>query len=108
MSLVRKSPFYFALEGVVASGKSTTLNWVEKLFMDDAHNLRVVREPVEEFDKWSSYKPLSECYRDPRNNVGNKCRILTIHFIYYFRIFLSNIFTYTAGTGSIGRTELLA
>ena len=70
MSLVRKSPFYFALEGVVASGKSTTLNWVEKLFMNDAHNLRVVREPVEEFDKWSSYKPLSECYRDPRKNAA--------------------------------------
>ena len=70
MSLERKYPIYFALEGVVASGKSTTLNWVEKLFSDDTHNLTVVREPVEEFDKWSSYKPLSECYRDPRNNAA--------------------------------------
>ena len=84
MSLVRKSPFYFALEGVVASGKSMTLNWVEKLFMDDAHNLRVVREPVEEFDKWSSYKPLSECYRDPRNNAAvTQLHILKQSFNHY-------------------------
>ena len=80
----RKFPLYFVLEGIVASGKSTTLGWIKKFFAQDSPKLIALKEPVEEFNTWSSYKPLIECYKNPEKNVtAAQLHILKKSFEYY-------------------------
>ena len=62
-------PIYFALEGIVASGKMTLLEWLKVMLLEDGHTFYMIPEPVDKFKKKVTYNPLEECYKSPKQSA---------------------------------------
>ena len=60
-------PTYFALEGIVGSGKMTLLEWLKVMLLADGHTFYMIPVPVDKFKKKVTYNPLEEII-----NVPNK------------------------------------
>ena len=58
-------PIYFALEGIVGSGKMTLLEWLKVMLLEDGYTFYMIPEPVDKFKKKVTYNPLEECYKCP-------------------------------------------
>ena len=61
---------YFALEGIVGSGKTTVMQWLEEILNKNGYSYVIIPEPVEKFKKKLTYDPLEECYRDPEKSAA--------------------------------------
>ena len=44
-------PIYFALEGIVGSGKMTVLEWLKVMLLEDGYTFYMISEPVDKFKK---------------------------------------------------------
>ena len=62
-------PIYFALEGIVGSGKMTLLEWLKVMLLPDGHTFYMIPEPVNKFKKKVTYNPLEECYKCPEQST---------------------------------------
>ena len=60
---------YFSIEGVVGSGKSTTMGWMGDMLETDGYKFNLIPEPLEKFKRWGTYDPLAECYRNPASSA---------------------------------------
>ena len=63
-------PIYFALEGIVESGKTTLLEWLKVMLLEDGHTFYMIPEPVDKFKKKITYNPLEECYKCPTQSTA--------------------------------------
>ena len=61
---------YFALEGIVGSGKTTVIQWLEDILQKNGYSYFIIPEPVDKFKKKLTYDPLEECYRDPEKSAA--------------------------------------
>ena len=61
---------YFALEGIIGSGKTTVIQWLEDILQKNGYSYLIIPEPVEKFKKKLTYDPLEECYRDPEKSAA--------------------------------------
>ena len=61
---------YFALEGIVGSGKMTVIQWLEDILQKNGYSYLIIPEPVDKFKKKLTYYPLEECYRDPKKSAA--------------------------------------
>ena len=62
-------PIYFALEGIVGSGKMTLLEWLKVMLLEDGYTFYMIPEPVDKFKKKVTYNPLEECYKCPAQST---------------------------------------
>ena len=62
-------PIYFALEGIVGSGKMTLMEWLKGMLLEDGHTFYMIPEPVDKFKKKVTYNPLEECYKCPEQSA---------------------------------------
>ena len=44
-------PIYFSLDGIVGSGKTTMLEWLKEMLLDDGHTFYLIPEPVDKFKR---------------------------------------------------------
>ena len=63
-------PIYFSLDGIVGSGKTTMLEWLKEMLLEDGHTFYLIPEPVDKFKKKMTYNPLEECYNCPEKNAA--------------------------------------
>ena len=62
-------PIYFALEGIVGSGKMTLLEWLKVMLPKDGCTFYMIPEPVNKFKKKVTYNPLEDCYKCPEQSA---------------------------------------
>ena len=63
-------PIYFALEGIVGSGKMILLKWFKVMLLEDGHTFYMIPKPVDKFKKKITYNPLEECYKCPTQSAA--------------------------------------
>ena len=61
---------YFAIEGIMGSGKTTVMGWLGDLLETDGYKFNLVPEPVNDFKWWKTYDPLVECYQNCNQSVA--------------------------------------
>ena len=62
---MQKMTFYFAIEGIIGSGKMTLLEWLKIMLLEDGHTFYMIPKPVEKFKKKITYKPLKSATESP-------------------------------------------
>ena len=61
---------YFAIEGIVGCGKTTLLEWLKMMLLEDGCTFYMISKPVNKFKKKITYNPLDECYKCPSQSAA--------------------------------------
>lgn len=79
---------YFCIEGIVGSGKTTTL----KQLLSSSNKYHCIFEPVDQFSKFHNHNPLSVAYEDPVANAAvAQLHIIEQSISYYTEQFSKNV-----------------